>query len=161
VIVPDVESCDFVAGTQDLEYYRLSGIRAVQSTPLLSCDGRLIGMLSTHWCMPHQPAEHELRLLDVLARQAADLIERKQTGAALAYLAAIVTSADDAIASKTLDGIVTSWNASAEQMSGYTAQEMIGQPIRRLTRSTGMTRRTTFSRAFGQGNASSTLRRYG
>jgi PAS domain S-box-containing protein len=132
VIVPDVERCDFMAGTQDLDFYRLSGIRAVQSTPLVSRDGRLIGMLSTHWRTPHQPAEHELRLLDVLARQAADLIERKQTETALAYLAAIVTSADDAIASKTLDGIVTSWNASAEQMFGYTAQEMIGQPILQL-----------------------------
>ena len=132
VIVPDVARCDFIAGTQDLEYYRLSGIRAVQSTPLVSRDGRLIGMLSTHWRTPHQPVERELRLLDVLARQAADLIERKQAEAALAYLAAIVTSADDAIASKTLEGIVTSWNASAERMFGYTAQEMVGQPILRL-----------------------------
>src|SRR5690348_9567934 len=49
-----------------------------------------------------------------------------------AYLAAIVESADDAIVSKTLDGIVTSWNTSAERMFGYTAQEMIGQPILRL-----------------------------
>lgn len=132
VIVPDVENCDFMAGTQDLEYSRLSGIRAVQSTPLVSRDGRLVGMLSTHWRTPHQPAERELRQLDVLARQAADLIERKQAETALAYLAAIVTSADDAIASKTLNGIVTSWNASAEQMFGYTAQEMVGQPILRL-----------------------------
>jgi PAS domain S-box-containing protein len=132
VIVPDVERCEFIAGTQDLEQYRLSSIRAVQSTPLLSRDGRLMGMLSTHWRIPHEPAERELRLLDVLARQAADLIERKQTEAARAYLAAIVTQADDAIASKTLDGIVTSWNASAERMFGYTAQEMIGQPILRL-----------------------------
>ncbi|HEX8996735.1 MAG TPA: PAS domain S-box protein [Ktedonobacterales bacterium] len=132
VIVPDVESCDFTAGTQDLEHYRLSGIRAVQSTPLVSRDGDLIGMLSTLWRTPHQPAERELRRLDVLARQAADLIERTQTEAALAYLAAIVTSADDAIASKTLDGIVTSWNASAERLFGYTAQEMIGQSILRL-----------------------------
>ncbi len=49
-----------------------------------------------------------------------------------AYLAAIVESADDAIISKTLDGIVTSWNASAQRMFGYTAHEMIGQPILRL-----------------------------
>ena len=49
-----------------------------------------------------------------------------------AYLAAIVESADDAIVSKTLDGIVTSWNASAQRMFGYTAHEMIGQPILRL-----------------------------
>src|SRR5262249_39485891 len=123
VIVPDVECCEFMVGTPDLEYSRRSGIRAVQSTPLMSRHGRLVGMLSTHWRTPHQPAERELRLLDMLARQAADLIERKQTEAALSHLAAIVTSAEDAIASKTLDGIVTSWNASAERMFGYTAQE--------------------------------------
>ena len=51
---------------------------AVQSTPLVSRDGRPIGMISTHWKSPHTPAEGELRLLDVLARQAADLIERTQ-----------------------------------------------------------------------------------
>jgi PAS domain S-box-containing protein len=49
-----------------------------------------------------------------------------------AYLAAIVESADDAIISKTLDGIVISWNASAERMFGYSAQEMIGHPVLRL-----------------------------
>ena len=76
VIVPDVEKCDFIAGTPALESHRKAGIRAVQSTPLFSRGGQLLGMISTHWRGPHQPAEQELRLLDVLARQAADLIER-------------------------------------------------------------------------------------
>src|SRR5262245_60424020 len=83
VIVHDTEACDFMAGTGDLNAYRRSNIRAVQSTPLVSRSGRLVGMISTHWREPHQPTERALRSLDVLARQAADLIERTQVEAAL------------------------------------------------------------------------------
>ena len=49
-----------------------------------------------------------------------------------ALLAAIVEDSSDAILSKTLDGIVTSWNHSAESMYGYSAEEMVGQPIAKL-----------------------------
>jgi PAS domain S-box-containing protein len=83
VIVPDFESCAFMAGTPGLASYRSAGIRAAQSTLLRSRAGEVLGMISTHWREPHQPHERELRLLDVLARQAADLIERKQAEKAL------------------------------------------------------------------------------
>jgi PAS domain S-box-containing protein len=76
-IASDVKSCDFMAGTPDRTAYLQAGMNAAQSTPLVSRTGRLLGMLSTHWRKPHNPTESDLRRFDVLARQAADLIERK------------------------------------------------------------------------------------
>jgi PAS domain S-box-containing protein len=58
-----------------------------------------------------------------------DVTERKRELASLARLAAVVESSSDAIVSKTLDGIVLSWNPGAERLYGYTADEMIGQSI--------------------------------
>jgi PAS domain S-box-containing protein len=56
-----------------------------------------------------------------------DITERKKIEEERSFLAAIVESSDDAIIGKTLDGIVTSWNKSAERIYGYMAGEMIGK----------------------------------
>jgi PAS domain S-box-containing protein len=58
-----------------------------------------------------------------------DITDRKQAEHAVAHLAAIVTSSGDAVISKDLQGIVSSWNGAAERLFGYTAEEMIGQPV--------------------------------
>ena len=61
-----------------------------------------------------------------------DITRHKQVEEELFTLAAIVESSDDAIFSRTLDGIVLSWNTGAERLYGYSALEMIGQPIHTL-----------------------------
>jgi PAS domain S-box-containing protein len=79
-------------------------------TPLRDASGRLIGAINL--------------LMDITDRHQAEIES--------ARLAAIVTSSDDAIISKTLDGRITSWNAAATRIFGYQAGEIIGQSITRI-----------------------------
>src|SRR5262249_31006907 len=58
-----------------------------------------------------------------------DISDRKKAEVDQGRLAAIIESSEDAIVSKTLNGIITSWNAGAERLFGYSAGEAIGQPI--------------------------------
>jgi two-component sensor histidine kinase len=85
-IATDVATCDFMAGTPDRDALLRAGVQAAQSTPLFSRSGRVLGMISTHWRKPHTPSESDLQRFDILARLAADLIERKLTEDRIALL---------------------------------------------------------------------------
>jgi PAS domain S-box-containing protein len=61
-----------------------------------------------------------------------DVTERKQAEEALAFLASIVESSEDAIIGKRLDGTILSWNNGAERLYGYRAEEVVGKDIRLL-----------------------------
>ena len=75
VLVSDVEMSTFFAGTPFIDVLRQARVRAVQCTPLVSRSGALLGILTTQWDVPREPDKHDLWRIDLLARQAADLIE--------------------------------------------------------------------------------------
>lgn len=74
VVIEDVENDpDFAP---HLDAARKAGYRTVQSTPLLSSRGEILGIISTHCREVHRPSERELRMLDLYARLAADIVAR-------------------------------------------------------------------------------------
>jgi len=74
VVVPDVELSPIFIGTPALTILRNADVRAVQSTPMFSYTGLLVGMVSTHYRSPHIFANRELDRLGLLAAQAAVLL---------------------------------------------------------------------------------------
>ncbi len=76
VLVEDITESEIYAGKPSLDILLENGVRSVQSLPLVSSSGKLLGVVSTHFSESHRPSEQELRLMDLLARQTADYLER-------------------------------------------------------------------------------------
>jgi PAS domain S-box-containing protein len=77
VVILDIRNCDLLVG-EDLDGYLGEGIRAGQTFPLVSRSGALMGMVSAYWRDVHEMSVSEAHALDILARLAADVIERSR-----------------------------------------------------------------------------------
>jgi PAS domain S-box-containing protein len=115
-----------------LKIISAAGYRAVQATPLISHAGEILGAISTHFRKPHRPSQRELRFVDLYARQAAEMIERKQGEALLREsehkFSVVFEKASFAIAlAKLPDGIIVDVNLAWVEMFGFSKEEALGK----------------------------------
>jgi DNA-binding response OmpR family regulator/nitrogen-specific signal transduction histidine kinase len=82
-ILEDIASDTGAPAASDASHLRAAGVRSLQATPITSRAGTLIGVLSTFWKLPHRPDNAMLRILDLLTRQIADLIQHRRAEQAL------------------------------------------------------------------------------
>jgi PAS domain S-box-containing protein len=106
-----------------------SGFHAVQSTPLFSHDGEPLGMISMDFREPHRPTERELRMTDLYARLAAEMIERKQAEDERQKLASLVENSRDFIGIATLEGQAQFVNRAGRELLGLQSDDEIRTSI--------------------------------
>jgi PAS domain S-box-containing protein len=133
ICIEDIERAELA---QDLKtVVRAEGIAALAFIPIVA-SGRLLGKFMTYYDRPHVFARAENDLALTIARQLGLAVERVRAETARQHaeraaqqLVAIVESSEDAIISKDLDGVISTWNQGAERLFGYTAEEAVGRSI--------------------------------
>ncbi|HLJ92109.1 MAG TPA: PAS domain S-box protein [Gemmataceae bacterium] len=118
---------------QDTNFPRVAtavkeGLHGAFGAPVLS-GSELLGVIEFFSREIRDPDPDLLEMMATIGSQIGQFMDRKASEETLRRLAAIVESSDDAIISKNLDGIITSWNRGAERLYGYTAGEVVGRPV--------------------------------
>ena len=121
--------------TSDYQQQMLeAGVRGVQATPLVSWSGKVLGLLITHYRVPRRPDDRSLPLLDLLARQAADILERDQQKRAIEELREaerrtqeMLQTVADPVIILNETGYIEYANTQALSVFGYAPEEMVGQ----------------------------------
>ena len=133
IVLQDVHHPEQFGADSFVTAIRERGFRAYQSTPLVSRHGVLLGALCTLCRRPRLVGDRDQRILDLLARQAADFIDRKQAHEQLARsesrMRAILDGVADAIVTIDARGTIQGANPAAGRIFGYDTAELFGQSI--------------------------------